>query len=35
MEGVLSHAKEVIEVVVSHILGQTTPRGGGPNDGIV
>jgi len=29
MKGVLSHAKEVIEVVVSHVLGQTTPMGGG------
>ena len=35
MEGVFTHAKEVEEMVVRYVLGQTTPMGGGPNDGIV
>jgi len=29
MEGVFTHAKEVKEMVVRHVLGQTTPVGGG------
>jgi hypothetical protein len=35
MEGVFAHAKEVEEMVVGHVLGQTTPMGGERNDGIV
>ena len=34
MEGVFTHAKETKEMVVRHVLGQTTPMGGG-NGGIV
>jgi len=34
MEGVFTHAKETKEMVVRHVLGQTTPMGVG-NGGIV
>jgi hypothetical protein len=34
MEGVFTHAKEVEEMVVRHVLGQTTPMSEG-NGGIV